>query len=201
VDAAIADWYRQAGLIDEARNEPDKRAAASIAMVHVPRRELWMVGDCQALVAGRVLTNGKRVDELLSEVRAFVLEAERAAGATEEELRRSDPGRAAILDLIRLQRRFQNRGGRSAYDYYVLDGFLPAEAPITVTPLPTGPVDVVLASDGYPWLHATLDETETALSHVLATDPLLCSRFSTTKGVYPGASSFDDRAYLRILLS
>jgi hypothetical protein len=200
VDAAIADWYRETGMTDQAREEPDKRASASIAMVHIPRRELWMLGDCQALVAGRVITNGKRVDELLSEVRAFVLEAERAAGATEDELCHNDPGRAAILDLIRLQRRFQNRGGASAYDYYVLDGFLPADAPVSVTPLPTEPVDLVLASDGYPSLHPTLDETESALDLVLTADPLLCSAFSSTKGVYPGATSFDDRAYLRILL-
>lgn len=57
--------------------------------------------------------------------------------------------------------------------------------------------DIVLASDGYPFLEPTLDQSERALAELKASDPHLISRFPTTKGFEPGLDSFDDRAYLR----
>ncbi len=57
--------------------------------------------------------------------------------------------------------------------------------------------DIVLASDGYPFLEPTLDQSERALAELKASDPHFISRFPTTKGFEPGRDSFDDRAYLR----
>ena len=57
--------------------------------------------------------------------------------------------------------------------------------------------DIVFASDGYPFLEPTLDQSERALAELKASDPHLISRFPTTKGFEPGLDSFGDRAYLR----
>lgn len=61
--------------------------------------------------------------------------------------------------------------------------------------------DIVLASDGYPFLEPTLDQSERALAELKASDPHLISRFPTTKGFEPGLDSFDDRAYLRFAVA
>lgn len=72
-------------------------------------------------------------------------------------------------------------------------------------------LDIILASDGYPELKSTLEESEQALHKILEEDPLLFRQFKSTKGkiVKPpsfgdhsskktGATSFDDRTYVRI---
>ena len=56
----------------------------------------------------------------------------------------------------------------------------------------------VLASDGYPFLHPTLKESEAALARQLADDPQNISSFVATKGLVEGNNSFDDRAYIRL---
>lgn len=201
LDRALHDWYREHGMLEEALHTPGHRISASAIILSVARRQIWMIGDCQALVDGTFHTNTKAVDDLLAEVRAFVNEAARRAGQRREELLRQDPGRQKIEDLIRRQRYFQNPGPGepvSPYDYYVLDGFLPADTPIKIVELPDEVVDVVLTSDGYPWVHPTLAESEEHLHQLLEQDPLLTSRFVSTKGVVPGNHSFDDRAYLRV---
>ena len=201
LDRAIADWYRKRGILDQVRHDVQARISASAVILSLCRREIWMIGDCQALIEDRHVTNHKRTDSLMEEVRAFANESELAAGATVEQLLRDDTGRAVIDELIRRQRYFQNRIGESPYNYFVLDGFLPDIAPILVHALPDAVTTVVLASDGYPRLRPTLHDTEAELKRILKRDPLLCGEFKSTKGVYPGNRSFDDRTYIRIRLS
>lgn len=200
LDAAIAAWYRAQGLHERLSRDVQGRVSASAVIFSAARREIWMIGDCQALVGGVHLTNTKRTDNLMEEVRAFVLESELLSGATIESLLREDRGRAAIDALIRRQRHFQNRASGSPYDYYVLDGFLPTSAPLVVRELPAGPVEVILSSDGYPHLRPTLAATEAELHAVLVRDPLLFREVRSTKGAYPGNRSFDDRTYVRIMV-
>ena len=59
---------------------------------------------------------------------------------------------------------------------------------------------VIMASDGYPVLADTLEETERLLACSLAEDPLRIGEHPSTKGVAAGNESFDDRTYLRIKL-
>lgn len=200
LDTTIAEWYRSAGLYQAARLDVQKRVTASAVIFSLARREIWMIGDCQALVDAEHLTNEKRTDSLTEEVRAYVIESELAQGATVEDLIKDDTGRMVIDDLIRRQRMFQNRGLGSPYDYFVLDGFLPSPPPVVVHRIPDDARTVVLASDGYPELHASLQATESALRDILHDDPLLYRRWKSTKGFYPGNRSFDDRAYVRMRL-
>ena len=58
----------------------------------------------------------------------------------------------------------------------------------------------ILASDGYPVLADTLEETERLLACSLAEDPLRIGEHLSTKGVAAGNESFDDRTYLRMKL-
>lgn len=58
--------------------------------------------------------------------------------------------------------------------------------------------ELVLASDGYPFLKPTLDESEAMLASQLGNDPLCMNTFKATKGLMAGNKSFDDRSYLRV---
>ncbi len=83
--------------------------------------------------------------------------------------------------------------------FSVVDGFdIPMEK-VKVVKVPTGH-EVVMATDGYPFLLPTLAESENALTRLLATDPLCISEYLATKGVMEGNVSFDDRAYIRLKL-
>ncbi len=59
---------------------------------------------------------------------------------------------------------------------------------------------VVLASDGYPILKATLQESEESLARHLADDPQNIKEYVATKGLVEGNLSFDDRAYVRLTI-
>lgn len=198
LDGQILRWYREHDLERVVADDPFQRISASMVVFHAGRSEIWLLGDCQALIDSVHVTNHKAVDLLTEEVRAFMIESELARGATVETLLQHDAGRAAIDDLIRRQRVFQNQVRGTRYDYFVLDGFLPESFNMIIYPVPEGAESVVLASDGYPELYPTLAATEAALREVLHNDPLLFRRMKATKGVYPGSRSFDDRAYLRI---
>ena len=57
--------------------------------------------------------------------------------------------------------------------------------------------EVVLASDGYPFLKPTLAASEAALAEQIANDPQNIHSFIATKGIVEGNKSFDDRTYIR----
>ena len=68
---------------------------------------------------------------------------------------------------------------------------------VKVIDVADGGQDIVLASDGYPFLKNTLEKSEKALSEQLHNDPLCIRYFKATKGLMNGNKSFDDRAYIR----
>lgn len=55
----------------------------------------------------------------------------------------------------------------------------------------------MLASDGYPKLMPTLNESEAELQRLLEEDPLCIYENIATKGLNEGQTSFDDRSYIR----
>ena len=59
--------------------------------------------------------------------------------------------------------------------------------------------EMVLASDGYPKLFGTLEESEHYLQKVLAEDPLCISLNKQTKGLMVGNNSYDDRTFVRFV--
>ena len=55
----------------------------------------------------------------------------------------------------------------------------------------------MFASDGYPKITDTLEETEQLLDYQRKTDPLNINTFKATKAFVEGNNSFDDRTYIR----
>ena len=192
----IARFYTDHGLMDSVREHPERRLTASAVLYSRWRQEVWQVGDCQCLIGHRLFTRNKRIDQLLAEVRAAYLEAKLLQGCTEEELLADDPGRAVLRPFLVEQSRFQNLPtSASPYAFAVFDGFpLPPDA-LQVLPVTKGE-RVVLASDGYPRLFPTLAATEVWLAEQLQKDPLCIRSYQSTKGMYKGQCSFDDRAYV-----
>lgn len=172
--------------------------AACAAIYSRARREVWLIGDCQALIGGRVHSNPLAGDALLGDVRAMVLEAALLGGTPLEALRQSDPGRAAIVSLLDVQRTFANRADAGPFGYAVLNGMPVPTSLLRCVPVPDDVNTLILASDGYPQVMATLAASEAALAGLLKEDPLCIRKFRSTKGWMQGASSFDDRAYVRL---
>ena len=82
--------------------------------------------------------------------------------------------------------------------YSVVDGFPIDRQHVRTITLDFQPYEIVLASDGYPFLHPTLEESEAALQRQRQHDPLNYSPdFQATKAFHPDNNSFDDRSYIR----
>lgn len=183
-------WEADKAMIVE---HPENRLTASVVIYSDYRREIYLLGDCQALVDGQVLlTNPKPYEEQLADKRASLIKLALKQGMTTDQLAQHDIGREAIVDdLINAMRKGQNK------QYIVIDGTPPALQFAKTCRLGSGHHDIVLASDGYPFLRPTLIDTEGALLLQLYNDPLNISSYKATKGRMKGMESFDDRAYVR----
>lgn len=177
---------------------PAHRPTASIAIFSKHHREVWMVGDCQAglVHADRrveTITNPKRIDSVLASWRRSILLSYLNRGLlSQSEILNQDPGRRIIQPFITAQPHGHNR------DFGVLDGTPVPERFIKRINIPSDVTTLILASDGYPSLQSTLQASEQRLHQLLALDPLCIGPLMGTKGVKPGARSFDDRTYLKI---
>lgn len=197
---ALSESYRREGIYEKAKSNPEYRTSAAAIVYSRAYSELWLVGDCQALVDDKPVTSWKNADWLLAEVRAMFLESELLEGKTIAALCKEDTGRAFIEPLLVRQKRFQNCACEHPYSYYVLDGFLEDFGTAIETHGVPGDTDqLVLASDGYPVLKPSLQESEDVLREIIRDDPLCFRRYKSTKGVYEGNISFDDRAYVRVV--
>ncbi len=200
LNGAIARWYEEQGLYEFCSENPAMRASAYIALASRRWREVWILGDCQALIDGRIHTHHKAVDTLMENLRAFFIEHLLATGYSEDDLI-ADP---LLVDrqlrpIMALQPTLQNRGS-SSYAYAVLDGFFTDLDAIITVKLGAEATEVVLATDGYPYLEPTLAKSEERLAHLLADDPLLYRSWRSTKGLVAPSLSFDDRSYLRFIV-
>jgi len=125
-------------------------------------------------------------------MRAEEARRQMAAGKTVEELRRDDTARAVIIPKMIETMRQQN------VTYSVIDGFHIPREHVRVITLNFQPWQIVLASDGYPFLCATLQESERRLNEQRLNDPLNIGAFQATKAFHPENESFDDRSYIRL---
>lgn len=189
--------YRPELTLEHLRNHPEDRITCSAIIYSRQRREVWLVGDCHCLLVGKAGAqyheNPKPMEAVLAARRAERIELLLAAGATIDDIRRNDEGRAAIIPALKQSMLRQN------LDYVVIDGF----------GIPTGRVkvidasaaqEIILASDGYPHLYPTLLASEQHLQSLLNTDPLLIRDYQATKAWHPQNASFDDRCYIRLAI-
>ena len=196
----IQEFYLKNDIIGLVESDPSRKAIASFVAASRRRKEIWLVGDCQFFVNGQRTKGEKKVDKLLSEVRSMYLETELLKGKTTEQLIKTDTGREYIIPLLRRQVLFQNNPSSGDYWFPSIDGSFVPDQGIAVYNIPLGTQYIILASDGYPFLHDTLEQSEAALRDLLCEDPLLFRLYKSTKGLQDGLFSFDDRAYLKARL-
>ena len=189
--AAIAKKYGKRNR-DFYAQHPEERLTASCIVYSRLRREIWLVGDCQCLVNDNLFDNPKPSEQRMAELRSREAHRLIAEGeATIESLLQHDISREAIIPQLIEEMRNQN------ITYAVIDGFPIPRKKVEVIYLDFRPWTIVLASDGYPFLRSTLDESEKALADQRMRDPLNIDTFKATKAFLPGNNSFDDRSYIR----
>ena len=185
---AIRSRYKQS-LLSHLAEHPEDRLTASAVIFSRLRREIWMVGDCQCLVDGQLYENPKPYEQELAQERADII---KASPLPREHFLTDDTARQAIIPHMLQSMQHQNK------TYSVLDGFPVAEAKVVMLTLDFQPHELVLASDGYPFLCPTLSESEARLQQQRQDDPLnIGPSFMATKAFVAGNDSFDDRAYIR----
>ena len=195
--------YEKLGVKERLKEHPEERLTASAILYSRTRNEVWMVGDCQAIIDGKLYENGKPYEEKIARKRVELIEQ----GLSPAEARKQiEP----LLIKAMLSGQNQN--------YTVIDGFPIYREGVKVVALKTKPVsssietyfqeqtkpvsspnEVVLASDGYPFLKPTLAASEAALAEQIANDPQNIRSFIATKGIVEGNKSFDDRTYIRFV--
>ena len=191
VTANIRKHYKQS-MLQQLAEHPEDRLTCSVAIFSRTSREVWMIGDCQCMIDGQYFGNPKPAEAELASMRAAEVRRLMEEGMTQEELRRNDIARPVIIPRMIETMQEQN------ISYSVVDGFPIDTRHVIVLPLDFQPHEIVLATDGYPLLHPTLAQSETALEHQRTTDPLnIGPDFQATKAFHPDNNSFDDRAYIR----
>ena len=208
--------YEKLGVEERLKEHPEERLTASAILYSRTRNEVWMVGDCQAIIDGKLYENGKPYEQEIARKRVELIEQ----GLSPAEARKQiEPL------LIEAMLSGQNQ------TYTVIDGFpiyregvkvvsvsdscsvqdsvpasnsIPASdsVPCSDSVSASGTFlvsssEIVLASDGYPFLEPTLAASEAALVEQIANDPQNIHSFIATKGIVEGNKSFDDRTYIR----
>lgn len=202
--------YEKLGVEERLKEHPEERLTASAILYSRTRNEVWMVGDCQAIIDGKLYENGKPYEEKIARKRVELIEQ----GLSPAEARKQiEPL------LIEAMLSGQNQ------TYTVIDGFpiyregvkvlsvsdscsvqdsVPASdsVPCSDSVSASGTIfvsssEIVLASDGYPFLKPTLAASEASLAEQIANDPQNIHSFIATKGIIEGNKSFDDRTYIR----
>lgn len=203
--------YEKLGVEERLKEHPEERLTASAILYSRTRNEVWMVGDCQAIIDGKLYENGKPYEQEIARKRVELIEQ----GLSPAEARKQiEPF------LIEAMLSGQNQ------TYTVIDGFpiyregvkvvsvsdscsvqdsVPASdsVPCSDSVSASGTIfvsssEIVLASDGYPFLEPTLAASEAALAEQIANDPQNIHSFIATKGIVEGNKSFDDRTYIRL---
>lgn len=204
--------YEKLGVEERLKEHPEERLTASAILYSRTRNEVWMVGDCQAIIDGKLYENGKSYEQEIARKRVELIEQ----GLSPAEARKQiEPL------LIKAMLSGQNQ------TYTVIDGFpiyregvkvvsvsdscsvqdsVPASDSVPCSDsasasgtIPSSSSEIVLASDGYPFLKPTLAASEAALAEQIANDPQNIHSFIATKGIVEGSKSFDDRTYIRFV--
>ena len=184
--------HYKSSLLPRLAEHPEDRITASAAIYSRVSREVWMIGDCQCLIGNQYYDNPKPYEAELAAMRADEARRLLAQGVPQDQLLRNDTARPVIIPRMIETMRQQN------VSYSVLDGFPVARNHVRILTLDFQPWEIVLATDGYPFLCPTLEESERRLRQQRDSDPLnIGPDFQATKAFHPDNNSFDDRAYIR----
>ena len=198
LNSFVQNWYKEHNLYDTLKVDLLKRPAACVIIYSRHYNEIWLIGDCIGLYNEIIIENKSEIDNLATEIRIgmlkYLLETKYC---TERDLLVEDISKEATRLLRKTQQFVKNKITDSKYNYTVIDGFDTIYDLVKVVKVPENTKEIILCSDGYPKIFPTLEETEKYLKHVIENDPLCYKINPYFRGITEGASSFDDRAYIR----
>lgn len=195
ITAVIHCIYADKGIdLQRLISHPTERLTASAIIYSLYKNEIWMIGDCQCLVNHIYYNNPKPYEDIIAQKRSLYIHTALSQGESITKYMQHDYGRDSIIDELINTCKFQNN------TYAVIDGFTIPINKVKKIRLNDRDAEIVLASDGYPFLRNTLSKSETELAMLLSIDPLCINKHKATKGVMAGNISFDDRAYVRFHL-
>ena len=211
--------YEKLGVEERLKEHPEERLTASAILYSRTRNEVWMVGDCQAIIDGKLYENGKPYEEKIARKRVELI----AQGLSPAEARkqiepllikamlsgqnltytvidgfpiyREGVKVVSVSDSCSVQDSVSSSDSCSVQDPVSCSGSASASDTIPSS----SSSEIVLASDGYPFLKPTLAASEAALAEQIANDPQNIHSFIATKGIVEGNKSFDDRTYIRFV--
>lgn len=208
--------YEKLGVEERLKEHPEERLTASAILYSRTRNEVWMVGDCQAIIDGKLYENGKPYEEKIARKRVELIEQGLSPAEARKQIEpllikamlsgqnqtytvidgfpiyREGVKVVSVSDSCSVQDSVSSSDSCSVQDPVSCSDSASASGTISVSSS-----EIVLASDGYPFLKPTLAASEAALAEQIANDPQNIHSFIATKGIVEGNKSFDDRTYIR----
>ena len=208
--------YEKLGVEKRLKEYPEERLTASAILYSRSRNEVWMVGDCQAIIDGKLYENGKPYEEKIARKRVELIEQGLSPAEARKQIEpllikamlsgqnqtytvidgfpiyREGVKVVSVSDSCSVQNSVSSSDSCSVQDTVSCSDSVSASDII-----PSSSSEIVLASDGYPFLKPTLAASEAALAEQIANDPQNIHSFIATKGIIEGNKSFDDRTYIR----
>lgn len=210
--------YEKLGVEERLKEHPEERLTASAILYSRTKNEVWMVGDCQAIIAGKLYENGKPYEEKIARKRVELIEQGLSPAEARKQIEpllikamlsgqnqtytvidgfpiyREGVKVVSVSDFCSVQNSVSSSDSCSVQDTVSCSDSASASDTI-----PSSSSEIVLASDGYPFLKPTLAASEAALAEQIANDPQNIHSFIATKGIVEGNKSFDDRTYIRFV--
>lgn len=210
--------YEKLGVEERLKEHPEERLTASAILYSRTRNEVWMVGDCQAIIGGKLYENGKPYEEKIARKRVELIEQGLSPAEARKQIEpllikamlsgqnqtytvidgfpiyREGVKVVSVSDFCSVQNSVSSSDSCSVQDTVSCSDSASASDTI-----PSSSSEIVLASDGYPFLKPTLAASEAALAEQIANDPQNIHSFIATKGIVEGNKSFDDRTYIRFV--
>ena len=210
--------YEKLGVEERLKEHPEERLTASAILYSRTRNEVWMVGDCQAIIDGKLYENGKPYEQEIARKRVELIEQGLSPAEARKQIEpllikamlsgqnqtytvidgfpiyREGVKVVSVSDSSSVQDSVSSSDSCSGQDPVSCSGSASASDTI-----PSSSSEIVLASDGYPFLKPTLAASEAALAEQIANDPQNIHSFIATKGIVEGNKSFDDRTYIRFV--
>ena len=208
--------YEKLGVEERLKEHPEERLTASAILYSRTRNEVWMVGDCQAIIDGKLYENGKPFEEKIARERVELIKQGLSPAEARKQIEpllikamlsgqnqtytvidgfpiyREGVKVVSVSDSSSVQDSVSSSDSCSGQDPVSCSGSASASDTI-----PSSSSEIVLASDGYPFLKPTLAASEAALAEQIANDPQNIHSFIATQGIVEGNKSFDDRTYIR----
>ena len=184
--------------IEEMEDDQIYAYPQSRALIYsIAKREIWRLGDSPFCIDGKLNYQRSEGYEKAAEKRAEVLELFLANPLSDmKDLINTDYGRSSAMDIIIEEEQrvdgVQTLSGRPDVD---IDVLLDNVEVFAVEP----GAELILASDGYPRILATLQESEQWLEDERARDPLFVRDYKALQGAKDEEAGYDDRSYVRFI--